>query len=79
MQIVVTCESTGDADQLRDWIENQEILTVEMETDEHPVDRDLVYVSITPHFDASTPLEAASSAQLWSRFVLQLFSQQLCY
>lgn len=79
MRIQVSC-SLEDHSDLIDWIDNQEFMTVQVwDADDEVQDPHTRMLTIVPHWAASTPLEAASAAQVWSRFVLQLFSQQLCY
>lgn len=78
MRIQVTCESYGDADELRDWLENQDILTVEYHSNEGNT-RDEVIVTIEPHLAPETPLQAASMVNAWSRLMLEMFAQELCY
>lgn len=81
MKIVVKCEP-GDAGELLDWLENQDIVTVETSNNyntQEEEDAGYTTFTIQPHFAPETPLEAASFGQVWSRFTLQLLAQELCY
>jgi type 1 glutamine amidotransferase len=81
MRIQVTVALKGDEGELSDWLDNQDIIEVTYHSDyDETVTGDALTVfTIEPAQTIDTPILAAGAAQVWSRFVLQLLSQQLCY
>lgn len=79
MKIHLTCDSLTDLHSLVHWIEGQDLLTAEVSWYQDRTGSDRWFVEVEPHFHPETPVQAASCAQVWSRFVLQLLAQELCY
>lgn len=78
MRVCFNCESSGDADKLHAWIEQQEICTVEVFTDPGD-DRDSVYITIEPFLAPRDPEGVKKIAASWALFVFKLLQTGFCY